>query len=1106
MTTLTTKLNYNKMYSREEIILDLADKKKYHPSWLIVEPKEFANNQSITIRYVPDEVEKFKIGGGDDMILLNYYENTKNLTHFSLRKEDIGYLWYGRKILPGKDKPTFEMTMMAGYGALEMLDSNVFYNYRILEDRYDAWKKNIEKDIARYNVRIKDKKNIYNILARQSNVEFSDFTKDAVEYETIYNNSYDELIYLFNEAKLNANFPFMAIKAKGQEKIDEWYKFYSPVVFQTRWLAEYNKTEIEKNDNQVMFLVYANEGTEIFFKFTYERIMFEINYDEGELLELILKSITELMSNKIKIINENPISVKAHFDIEDVPFNKAIMLDMVFNDDLLSYFLTSDEGHNNKAGMVKGSGLVKSGIGLLFLVDNKQMKINVSLNISETGKLIAKISKGKSQDAVNHFLDIFSKLLNRYKEEYETIGSLYKELIPSFNTTSLVNPKREKLHGYLLDRLRENQPDLFLERQYGKMCGPDSQPTIATENEIQTLDPDEMVMEYPADSGVYYTCNLQSSKKKYIGLKLNTMTNKNYYEYVPCCFVKPSMGEGSKYHDYMNELESTNESKRNRLIKNPGRIVGPNKEGVLVSNIEIIFSKLKTNGLYRRYGFTRSKHSLLSCLEYGKGNESPNFKKIREQLKKYYEICRQEMYDYDREAFEEYVMNDAIEYSLLFRALEEMYSCNIICFSTDSNRYKADILIPRSYGVHLSSVEKYKETVFVIRRKYNDGTILKYQYELIIDSAMSRKSRFDTNNLKLFFEYYQWMTKVYIVDSSGNNIEYKPPSQPKHFTHQHIDAHGKCVGFYNEKYGILTSTSQCAPFNMPIFENHTGKVNEEKNIKKFLASSGYKIADNKINISDFVFAYLLEDVPENRRIVNMYNIQKKIAFYLHQYAIYLSSILNRTLEPSDFKISPEFDYENEVQTYQFTKKSMLIKNNKLVVPDNKTEISLRHFVSEFIKYNVITWRKFKDRIVLPNPFFDIDEFKKLPDVNIFASLSSLQKFLLNRDNREIKNTLQFSTTIPYSYMWKGESDKLVLIQNGIEDINTALGIIHEWNNNAINLYSIQNNFPDDLIKKYKHQIYMADKLGKLNSYTIIQYFLEDRKNPMYSAVLQTRKI
>ena len=83
----------------------------------------------------------------------------------------------------------------------------------------------------------------------------------------------------------------------------------------------------------------------------------------------------------------------------------------------------------------------------------------------------------------------------------------------------------------------------------------------------------------------------------------------------------------------------------------------------------------------------QTKYSILSCLEYSNNKKGNSERILREKLLNYRLICKQEMYNYSEQEFEQYMLKGELEYNLIYRALEEIYQCQIVCFEITEKKY-----------------------------------------------------------------------------------------------------------------------------------------------------------------------------------------------------------------------------------------------------------------------------------------------------------------------------------------------------------------------------------------------------------------------------------
>lgn len=1070
-------IDYNPFYSRDDIANDIAISKNYLPEWLIITPKDFSNKQKINVRYVVQELKNIEFDPENQDFLLRYFEEIKDLTYFKISSKDVAFIWLSEKKY---DRNMYDFIL----GSLQLLNDSSFYNSNMAYDGLKSWENILVRKLNKHRQHNEQVKKESQKVMALPEVKFSNIINDEISFEQLFTNKYGELLYIFNEIDLNSRFPFSYIKVKGKMSTEEWYKVLTHTKIENEWLTEVGNLKLEQNENEKILLVYQYS----FQKYLYltiigNKIIYDIETDvSGNLQKDLIKDLKALLGKYISFGKNQTYNLKLRFTIEDMVFNKAILLDMIFNNELMAKFLTSDES-------VK-TGLEKRKFGIVFMESKPEMRLNISMNISDMdGSLVAKITKGKSMTAINYFFPIFGRLLSLYKKEYDNISTLYKELIPTFVTKGEFKQNRQKISGLAIEALKESKPDMFI-RGWVKDCPSDRQPKIASEDEIAMLE-DEEILRYPDnDEGDYYTCvQHEQSGFKYVGLRPNKLENKDKYPYLPCCFKEPVLlDDGSSKKNQKNRPLSAN------------KVAGPGREAYLSSNVENIFTSLKFPGTYRRLGFENNQNSLLSCMEYAIGNTSNlNYEKIRKDLAKMRNVSYQEMYDYSEQDFFGYLQYDELNYELIYRMLEKYYDCQIICFENKhpirKSGYKSEILFPRSYNIHFPSYSSFmkKNVVFIVKQSFEN----KHQYELIIDLSSRKKSRFSGDYIDRFKEKYQWMIQTFIVDTNKRLSDYfNTFVPPEIFTHQEIDDIGKCTGLYSQEYNVLISIIPSAPYDLPLLKNKEN-LNKSENLKAFLKTTKYEKSGRKILIPGLLYSLLPDEINDQSSVlVDDFRKKRKIAYYLQQYSLWLSSKLNRFLGREDFMIIPNHEYLNI--TNVLSEDSSFIYNKKIVVSNEKTRINLLQYSTLFRKNYPKELTNYKFKKYVKNPFFLAKDFKYHESNLIFNTLESMQKYFLSRQIQKVKNTLDISTMLPYLYEWQ---NKYVIVQNtASSDVEYALKLIHDWNRSTINRAPVSMKIKGKESANYK--IYPIDKLGKLETYTLVEY--KDDEKIKYLSILHLK--
>lgn len=413
------------------------------------------------------------------------------------------------------------------------------------------------------------------------------------------------------------------------------------------------------------------------------------------------------------------------------------------------------------------------------------------------------ITQAESEEVVEGFIKILQLLLRFYntrKDYYFNAKYLY--FIPEFSQlaeliagSKLTKGEQKKIanktkggkSGNKLELARKTNlksaaPDIFV-KHYGRTC--QNPPIIIGENEIQqwqnkltTAGERRSILKFPAydpinpnlPPSVQYTFVCPSDILPYPGVRENKKCgNRSIYPYVPCCFQKDQQKPRKNPTKLQKYLAKINPDFTKGAIAddelNTDKILSADTTATLPKALAYLLSEYSTeNTNIVRYGigFKGSTNSLLHCILNAIGDRaylnlgSFQQKEQYAQLMRTYisqnvnpSLLKQELFDYtDAEIIELLGNNDKfLDPSLVFRALEEIFSINIYTFSlTTHSRSVPSIVVPRFKIFHSHPLRINRHTVLIIKNEGSESDNLAFSHcELITDF-----NKINKNAVKLF--------------------------------------------------------------------------------------------------------------------------------------------------------------------------------------------------------------------------------------------------------------------------------------------------------------------------------------------------------------------
>lgn len=500
------------------------------------------------------------------------------------------------------------------------------------------------------------------------------------------------------------------------------------------------------------------------------------------------------------------------------------------------------------------------------------------------------ITRAESRKALEDFIFIFTLLMRYYVDNKEDVIEEYNRFLPELGNLEflLANKKQknktvestvEKITKKIKkneakssktknDILQDKAPELFINNYSRSLCQSPFQPIIIENDEVdawqeQFINNTEIhrqVMTFPKEGPSWnFVCYDEQDEKPYPGVRVNHLSNKDRYPYLPCCFRRDQMSPGieSHYSNYMKGIEPDRAvgAKAQKKIST-SKILTPGKVAFLpraVQNIVKIYSDEHVDMV--RYGIIYSPNSLLHCVCLAV--DDPNYITLVEEenkelyvsrLRRYISLninpslMKQELFDHTDEEILSLLRDNTkfLDPALFYRAIEEIFNINIYTFTLSKPAIPSgdDIQlgsfdVPRFNVFHSRPLRPNRPTVVIMKNLGSESDSLDYpQCELIVD--------YDEPNQRIMKLFGPSMTEVCqtaLQDSlrtmtwfSAPNFTFKVHSNIYSFidhlslfqfqaVSQFIDYNGKLRGLIlkvNQKQLLTIATLPSQPENLPL--------------------------------------------------------------------------------------------------------------------------------------------------------------------------------------------------------------------------------------------------------------------------------------------------
>ena len=530
--------------------------------------------------------------------------------------------------------------------------------------------------------------------------------------------------------------------------------------------------------------------------------------------------------------------------------------------------------------------------------DDEPMTANLpsslTVKISQDGDDInIRIIKAMNNKVLSQFLEVFGRFLKIYKEYEESISEIFDFYITDDEVEEVEEEdkkkdKTEKKVKQLRETFTEirgvNSKDknmLFSPGTtgYTRICECKKQPII-----VETLEDAEdwknrkftyknelierQIGAFPPVKGEeLFSFVCPEDDYPFPSVAKNNDINSKKFPFVPCCAKTDEINNPkSNYNNYyFNKGESDKDNPNKNYKLNTMKSLEDMREGEIPKQIQSLLdckeledSKFK----YMRMGFGKSKNTFIHCVL--RAVQEPGYMKLLEDTKakekycesfrrnitkllpNYFEICKQENYNKNKEYITSEINNVQKNFKseLYYRALEELFNVNIYVIlhreSLSNKEIKNEdpaIEIPNYILTHIRPFRNDRYTVIILKHMGGEMENLKTPlYDLIFNSGILVKSDkglavserefiFDEKINHILYQAYINNNKSIIFNMDNSSIEAREypysrvywPDIFKNFKieSQTIDSNGKCRSFNlfysNEKTGDIRLTVYIPP-------------------------------------------------------------------------------------------------------------------------------------------------------------------------------------------------------------------------------------------------------------------------------------------------------
>lgn len=579
------------------------------------------------------------------------------------------------------------------------------------------------------------------------------------------------------------------------------------------------------------------------------------------------------------VIPSREVKITGSFYIYNVDIVELALYDIITNDPLFSTYLYIEESTKSFVektrlnihyrGVMVNQGEKKSGATVSAVLNQELFPKGSTIDIKGEGKkkldadcpaISVKITRAISKRVAYDFHDILCKLFRRYTERRNVLD-MYTKYVPDYvdvykDKNRMRMRQAGKLGGSPIQALRLQAPDIFVSN-YARKCQKSFQPRIISTDEVEEWkskkvevkgkDPEErQVLYFPKDTPrLALVC--PSDDRPYPGvIKNKTLSNKNIYPYLPCCFKKDQTHSTvSEYYQYYHpDAKKIVVPKPSSNVIRTDKIAPPGRVGAIHTSISSLLSR--DDDKYYRYGVPRDANSFIHCVLEAIGVEEYMLAKDKEawveEFRKslftddrlYPELLKQELYDMPLDDIRARVTSgDDVFFDplLYYRVLETIFDCTIFVFAnkdTDQEtRLRQSLLqVPRYKHYHVHPYRHTGRVILILRHWGSESDGLEYpQCELIIRDK-PRTLLFDDSVGDIVHAAFTFVSRALTWEIQDDGVECRKQVYINYeeilghlvISEQVLDSAGKArvlVLAPHESQRIFVCVPPTAPLNVP---------------------------------------------------------------------------------------------------------------------------------------------------------------------------------------------------------------------------------------------------------------------------------------------------
>ena len=970
--------------------------------------------------------------------------------------------------------------------------------------------------------------------------ETTEFVYENVTLKAFFNPDNMSIMEFFNDIKTNIFVPIANIdKLNSGGGNSTFFKISKDTLPYEKWsetntnnitlqvLEKQIPLKLEEEDYSPTYLSVINDN----------KATFDMNISLNKISrEEYFSRLQSVFLTRFVIEEINELNIIGTYNIINQNFNKHVFSELIMNT-IMNKFAVVNES--------KAATKTKNSIFVYFDIPNiGQARVNFTPQYISRKNVIKgydvgtpyvriRVKEIQNQDKLDLLLVFIEKMFNLYNNMYDGIVGFYKKFIPNFGKEIDIKfDTNEKI------TLKNTAPELFVSG-YSGQCAKNKNPTIISDEEMKTAEEEGyQVMVYPKledNSGKSRNYVCQDEKYKYPGLQKNNLSNKNTFQYLPCCFSKDqTTTPGTNYRTYYFDEVVEKPDLTKRYILQSNKTVNSGEIATLPENINDIFTiwtRNQKNIEFLRKGVRKSPSSFIDCVLNALAYESPNnIKQLRDSLANSQIIgaCKQEMYDYTNlEIVNILKSNVYLDPKLFIHLLEEQFKCNIILFSSVNNS-AGEMITPRFTEGYYQNYNKHPY-VFIyenIGSKTENLTypqceiILAYNKSILTGRNIQENFKHDNPIVSKAKNMFSLLTKAYTLNNVIKTTEIVYPNLEVNY--QLIDVNGKCrllnyrfktfnVSIHTEPIQPISAESvigwvdeEKIPLNIAFeFANYTGIVITNQSIDRagnvIFLNGKWSDVNIQISVSPEPKYNSLETVLDisvfKDNVVSTYKTfieNQKKSRYITDYFVWLYSSFIKENElatnldsitsfvQTKITVKPLFVY-GKISKFFLVDNPALFQEGKLILNSNELLKRLIYYLKYLLVREKQLVINYHQNTMIPNYYLNVTDFTKYQSQVILEGKDSINKFLLfNKDKKKLTNKIDIENTNPY-FIKNNLIDNNILLAQNSNSLNTAIDLGSTWNTDGYNDY---HNKTTPIEKPSKVTLYSYKNKSNITGYDL----------------------